>query len=910
MKKSTRWFSFLVTLLLLGPLLTEAQVRTRRLAAGSDLRAQGLLGNRQLVPTLSLPAVDAAPLLIEDARDDKAGRPMRFGLPRPVDVDILGTASKANLVGFRVYQYRIDAAGALSINLVFSRLQLKAGARMYLYNGDGSMLIGPITDAQNTGNREYWTDVLQGSNLTIEVQEPLVGEGASQVHLRSVVHGYKAVSKLFGQAGSCHPNMACYPDYQPQGDGVAMVLLSDGSRLCTGSMLNSMRQSFRSFFTSAFHCADLNDTGVLEDYELDDVQNWLVRFNYQSPTCSPSQEDLDVITLNGTTFRAGYPNSDVLLVELTQQIPAEVNTTYNGWNRDAATTSNNFGIHHPRGDVKKISFTNADTQVSGYGGFGGDTHVIAFWGGLGTTDPGSSGSPLFDGNRRIVGQLHGGPSFCGATGFSLRDYYGRFFTSWTGGGTPATRLSDWLDPDNTTNLTTDGVKPLVGGPAALSSVGTFALNTRNASVVSWSVTGAAGAVSPMSGAGNTANLTPLASASSLTLTFSVNDGQGYPIQFAKVFDTAVTPPPANTALTLLTPSYDCATGTIIFNTSGGDGSSITYSAVGVQRASATSSTGTVEAGLRADPKPLLITATQSGTTVSISFDFGQYCASPGSVTTTPPPSGSALTLLPPTYNCATGAITFNTSGGDGSAITYSAVGVQRASPTSSTGTVEAGLRADPKPLFITATQNGVTVSVSFDFGQYCASPGSVTTTPPPSGSALTLLPPTYNCGTGAITFNTSGGDGTPITYSAVGVQRASATSSTGTVEAGLRADPKPLVISATQSGVTTSITFNFGAFCGGSVRMASIEAANSLNVEVLGNPAPGEWVSLRVSGLRSSGLRVQTVDASGRTQADAQWTVDGLSATVGVKLGRAPGVYLLRVQSGTDAQTVRVVKSE
>jgi hypothetical protein len=92
--------------------------------------------------------------------------------------------------------------------------------------------------------------------------------------------------------------------------------------------------------------------------------------------------------------------------------------------------------------------------------------------------------------------------------------------------------------------------------------------------------------------------------------------------------------------------------------------------------------------------------------------------------------------------------------------------------------------------------------------------------------------------------------------------------------------------------------------------MALSEPTNSLNVEVLGNPTPGEWVSLRVSGLRSSGLRVQTVDASGRTQADAQWTVDGSWATVGVKLGRAPGVYLLRVQSGTDTQTVRVVKSE
>ena len=74
------------------------------------------------------------------------------------------------------------------------------------------------------------------------------------------------------------------------------------------------------------------------------------------------------------------------------------------------------------------------------------------------TEEGSSGSPLFDQNHRIVGQLHGGPSACGAT--NLWDFYGRFDLSWTGGGTNATRLSNWLDPKNlnvvstnTTNIT-------------------------------------------------------------------------------------------------------------------------------------------------------------------------------------------------------------------------------------------------------------------------------------------------------------------------------------------------------------------------------------------------------------------------------------------------------------------------
>jgi hypothetical protein len=73
------------------------------------------------------------------------------------------------------------------------------------------------------------------------------------------------------------------------------------------------------------------------------------------------------------------------------------------------------------------------------------------------TEPGSSGSPMFDENHRAIGQLHGGLSACGATGDSLSDCYGRISTSWTGGGTSATRLSDWLDPLNTGALNLDTI---------------------------------------------------------------------------------------------------------------------------------------------------------------------------------------------------------------------------------------------------------------------------------------------------------------------------------------------------------------------------------------------------------------------------------------------------------------------
>jgi len=119
-------------------------------------------------------------------------------------------------------------------------------------------------------------------------------------------------------------------------------------------------------------------------------------------------------------------------------------------------------IIHPQGDVMKISKANNAVTRIGYGGVAGNDHWQANWSpqnnGAGAvvpavTEGGSSGSPLFDQAHRIVGQLHGGPSVCG--GAQLWDYYGSFDVSWTGGGTNATRLSNWLDPNNTGAITTN-----------------------------------------------------------------------------------------------------------------------------------------------------------------------------------------------------------------------------------------------------------------------------------------------------------------------------------------------------------------------------------------------------------------------------------------------------------------------
>jgi hypothetical protein len=71
----------------------------------------------------------------------------------------------------------------------------------------------------------------------------------------------------------------------------------------------------------------------------------------------------------------------------------------------------------------------------------------------GTIEGGSSGSPLFDQNYRVIGQLHGGASICPP----VTEYYGQFHKSWVGGGTNDSRLSNWLDNNNTNTSTLNSI---------------------------------------------------------------------------------------------------------------------------------------------------------------------------------------------------------------------------------------------------------------------------------------------------------------------------------------------------------------------------------------------------------------------------------------------------------------------
>ena len=196
----------------------------------------------------------------------------------------------------------------------------------------------------------------------------------------------------------------------------------------------------------------------------------MFRFNWESttPVCaSPANSQAPVgprNEVNGAVLRANSAGTDFSLLELNARPTG--NIYYAGWDRRSITPTGGVGIHHPSGDLKKMCLDNDPLTPSSFGG--ASTWEVGEWE-IGVTEGGSSGSPLFNQNKLIIGQLYGGFAACAGTVDNNReDHYGRLDISWNG-SSASTRLRDWLDPTGSNTLVLQGYDP--SGPGVSLDVG-------------------------------------------------------------------------------------------------------------------------------------------------------------------------------------------------------------------------------------------------------------------------------------------------------------------------------------------------------------------------------------------------------------------------------------------------------
>lgn len=451
------------------------------LALAGALTAQINIGGKPIsfherlpVPktAIAMPALDMAAIAKEDEEDEYWARPPRFGYPLKAGYTLENSGTWETLPdGSRLWRLTIHCPGAKSVNLLYDAFWLPIGATLYLYNETRSHVIGGFTARNNNSPRGqsigYGTGLVYGDKITLELHEPANPEAPAELSIAQVVHGYRYIRGLraFGDAGDCNVNVNCPDgnDWQGEKTSVALILIG-GTRWCTGSLLNNTVVDFTPYFLTAHHC--LNGLDAATD---PNASNWSFMWNYESPDCANPATEPGANTTTGAILVANRSESDFALLRLTEDpwLDAGMALLYNGWST-ANPGAGGAGIHHPRGDIKKISLyqqtpfnngTNACLDANRWG--------VVFEhpdGSFSSTDKGSSGSPLFDNNHRVIGQLWTGwyPTTC-AYGPACDDpeedmsVYGRFNVSWDAGANPNRRLREWLSPTCNADLviTTD-----------------------------------------------------------------------------------------------------------------------------------------------------------------------------------------------------------------------------------------------------------------------------------------------------------------------------------------------------------------------------------------------------------------------------------------------------------------------
>lgn len=442
MKKS----SILLICLVLG-YMSFAQISTKQLPRSFELK-QKIETNVK-----SLPSPDVDELMYEDEQNASLYKNQRCGVAVQFKEDFFENATHTEMSDYDLYTLQINIPYAQAIGLSSDKFHLPEGGELYLYNPDRSKILGAYTSDNNSEDGIFSTEYVYGEDMIIEYYQPKQIKEKAQIELsdfkyfyRDIIHFEDIPRKEFRSSGTCNVNINCSEgnNYRDVKRAVVRIEIKGGYNYywCTGTVVNTANYSKLPYIISTGHCC--------ENSSASDFSYWVFYFNYETSGCNTGYSEPGYTSHNGSTRLAyedsyGANGTDYLLVKLRDNFTTSDNVYFAGWTRSSTAPSNGVGIHHPAGDVKKIStFTSRPMPSEAYT----STHWKVVWAettnGYGIVEGGSSGSGLFNPNGLLVATLTGGYSDCSQSSTMQKDWYGRFYLQFP-------YLSQWLDPNSTTN---------------------------------------------------------------------------------------------------------------------------------------------------------------------------------------------------------------------------------------------------------------------------------------------------------------------------------------------------------------------------------------------------------------------------------------------------------------------------
>ncbi len=436
--------------------------------------------------TIDIPRLEDT--TIKQASSAKKPAPLQIavnrGLPKglastPIAERVEWTRTAIGGWGLLIDLYANEAE---ALRAALSIKSLPAGSTVNFYDGTGQRQDSATNPKQG---QLLWSPIVAGDALTLEISlPPGTSPSDAQLSMGPISHfvvspfDARAMIEFEKNSGACNLDSVCYPDYE----GVRLAVsrntysTAQGSFTCTGTLLNDLDDDDqRLYYLTANHC--INSQAVADT---------VTTYWYQeSAVCDGAQRSPFYTVVSGGAELLGTDDAtDTTLLLLRRDINAGVN--FAGWST-TFTPGDVVGIHHPRGDEKKISFGT----VQGYSPKNSNVdlpstdpdanYLRTIWN-EGTTEPGSSGSALLNENNQVVGTLWAGSAACDVP-LGL-DRYGRFDRGYQRGNWQAYLFSDDSEKPVTVRKENSALGTISSSPAGLVcdadcgiAVGSFATNS-------------------------------------------------------------------------------------------------------------------------------------------------------------------------------------------------------------------------------------------------------------------------------------------------------------------------------------------------------------------------------------------------------------------------------------------------
>ena len=448
--KTTITFIFL---LVLFPVMVKGQISQ----GGTPVRIEKLK-SVYADDLIILPSVDNLKLKKSNRIADSSEpmlKPFQFAHPFDVSYNLKNSGKWYSDKELNVWQLRIKSIGAYSLNVIFGRFNLPENARLFLIGANSAEIKGAYTLANNSISQVLAVEPLADDELIIQYEEPKGATFSGEIEISRISHDFIGITasgthRPLGISGVCNVNVNCdvADGTEEIRDAVCRIIIS-GNEICTGTLLNNTSLDRIPYLLTANHCIGTER----------EASTAVFLFNYEAPSCVSIDSDVSR-SLSGSSLKASFDSLDFALVQLNNPVPYTYRPYFAGWNRKTQAPSSSLSIHHPLGDIKKIAIDNDIALTSSFN----ESYVSrGFWKILrwdsGVTENGSSGGPLFDQNKQVIGTLTGGAATCQ---IPTNDFFEKFALAWNYRTETNKQLKFWLDPINSNVEKLDGLAPDAG----------------------------------------------------------------------------------------------------------------------------------------------------------------------------------------------------------------------------------------------------------------------------------------------------------------------------------------------------------------------------------------------------------------------------------------------------------------